>query len=362
MRWDDDLLLVTDHPYIKLRGQYQLACYAIHLGAGNSIYCKRIKASTVEQYVYAAATFLESFSGVDYRKDYPTDKSMGHILAPVYRDLKSYESVPDRCEPYSHAQQDLARRVALEFSPDSLVAALTDGFEQGFCAGCRLSEWAQAGGLTNPMEPQLNHLVSSEVRTRAFVPTDYRIQTVHNLRAVGLDILDFPLEDIDRMWVTWRTQKNGDHGQSKLFTRNPLDGGICLVSAVYRSLERFKRLTVRDPRIHPSRTPLSIYWSPRLQAVQLINNTDIETFMRRLAMEVYNLNPVEDADEIRRWSSHSLRVGACVTLHAMGFSPLDIQWILRWRSLAFMVYLRNVALLARRHVEALNKAAAHPFL
>jgi hypothetical protein len=30
----------------------------------------------------------------------------------------------------------------------------------------------------------------------------------------------------------------------------------------------------------------------------------------------------------------------------MGFSTVGIQWILRWRSTAFMVYLRNIAILA----------------
>lgn len=362
MRWDDDLLLLSDHPLIHLRGQYQLACYAIHLGAGNSIYCKRIKAATVEQYVYAAATFLESFTGVDFRKDNPSDNHMGHILSPVFRDLKKYESVPDRCEPYDPQMHLLAKTIAREFSPDSLIAALTDGFEQGICAGYRLSEWAQPAGRSNPLDPQLNHLVSASIRTRAFVPNDFRIQTIHNLRTTGLRILEYPLADIDRMWVIWRTQKNGAHGEEKLFARNSDPEGFCLVSSVYRSLERFQRLSQLDPRIHPMQTPLSVYWNSRLQAVQLLTSSDIEDFMRRLASTVYKLSPDLQADELRRWSSHSLRVGACVTLHAMGFPPLDIQWILRWRSMAFMVYLRNVAILARRHVQALNKAAALPFI
>ena len=51
-----------------------------------------------------------------------------------------------------------------------------------------------------------------------------------------------------------------------------------------------------------------------------------------------------------------------MALHSMGFSELDIQWLLRWRSMAFMAYLRNVAILAQRHVQALDKAAAMPFL
>ena len=70
--------------------------------------------------------------------------------------------------------------------------------------------------------------------------------------------------------------------------------------------------------------------------------------MRRLAAEVYHLHPSKDAKDLQRWSSHSIRVGACVVLHAMGFSDTDIQWILRWRSLAFTACLRNIAILATR--------------
>jgi hypothetical protein len=38
-------------------------------------------------------------------------------------------------------------------------------------------------------------------------------------------------------------------------------------------------------------------------------------------------------------------------MHAMGFSILDIQWLLRWRSTAFG-HLRNVAILAVGIIEA----------
>jgi hypothetical protein len=65
---------------------------------------------------------------------------------------------------------------------------------------------------------------------------------------------------------------------------------------------------------------------------------------------------------IRKWGVHSIRVGACVALHAMGFGALEIQFLLRWRSTAFMVYLRNIAILAVRHHRALDEAGAFPFL
>jgi len=78
--------------------------------------------------------------------------------------------------------------------------------------------------------------------------------------------------------------------------------------------------------------------------------------MRHLAAQVYHLHPIDDRDAIQKWGTQSLRVGASVVLHAMGFSSLDIQWILQWRLMAFVSYLRNIALLSSRQNWAFNKA------
>jgi hypothetical protein len=361
MKWDN-LLLEGDSAELALRGQYQLAMYALHLSAGHSILCRSIKVGTIEQYLLAASSFIAMFTGTDVRKDNATDQHLGSILTPVLRDLRKYEAVPDRREPYDPQMHTVARFTAAQSPPDGLVCALTDGFEQGYCAGYRLSEWAQPSGLSSPSSFQLNHLEGASIRTRAIVPDDLRIETVTHGRASGLAILVTPLDQITRMWVKFRTQKNGQHGEEKLFARNPTLGGFCFVSSAYRALARFQRLSLLDPQLRPDATPLSVYWSYRTSSVKLITADEIERFMRQLACHVYHLHPDHDAKDVSKWSSHSLRVGACVALHAMGFSALDIQWILRWRSTAFMVYLRNVAILSMRQNRALDRASALPFL
>ena len=97
-------------------------------------------------------------------------------------------------------------------------------------------------------------------------------------------------------------------------------------------------------------------------AVRLVTTTDIEWFMRCLVAPVHQLHPVDDRDAIQKWGTQSLRAGACVVLHAMGFSSLDIKWILRWRSMAIVSYLRNIALLSSRQNRAFNKALGMPLL
>jgi hypothetical protein len=95
MRWQDNLLLEGDDPALPERGQFQLAMYALHLSSGNSIYCRSIRVATIEQYLLAASSFMAHFTGTDFRKDHPTHTYMGSILAPVLRDLKKFESIPD---------------------------------------------------------------------------------------------------------------------------------------------------------------------------------------------------------------------------------------------------------------------------
>jgi hypothetical protein len=329
MRWSDNLLLEGDYANINW-----LCMQCISASAGHSIYCKSIsKVATIEQYLLAVASFLAQFSGTDFGKDHPMDSHMGHTLASVLKDLKKYESVPDRCEPYD-PQMHAAARLLLATQCD-----FTDGFKQGYCAGYRLSEWAQPARQSNPLNPQLNHLASRCCYPHSG-PCRLRILTVSRHRVSGIAILDHPLLQIAKMWVIWRTQKNGQIGEEKLFARNPNQTGFCFVSSAYRALVRFQQLMILGPCLHPNATPLSVYWSTSARCVKLITADDIEHFIRRLAIAVYHLHPVKDSKDLRRWSSHSLRVGACVALHAMWFSPLDIQWILRWRSQAFMVYLR----------------------
>ena len=61
-------------------------------------------------------------------------------------------------------------------------------------------------------------------------------------------------------------------------------------------------------------------------------------------------------EELTKFTSHSVRVGACVLLHSQDISIEDIKFRLRWRSDAFRMYLRNIIQLAERHRDAVRNA------
>ena len=58
------------------------------------------------------------------------------------------------------------------------------------------------------------------------------------------------------------------------------------------------------------------------------------------AANVYKLDP--KGPEVKKWTNHSLHIGACVILNENNEDPLYIQQRLRWRSNTFMMYLRII--------------------
>jgi hypothetical protein len=66
--------------------------------------------------------------------------------------------------------------------------------------------------------------------------------------------------------------------------------------------------------------------------VRCITASIIESTFRMAAAHVCKLDPVKDCEHLRKWSSHSVRIGASVILHGMGFTDSQIKLLLRWRS------------------------------
>ena len=78
-------------------------------------------------------------------------------------------------------------------------------------------------------------------------------------------------------------------------------------------------------------------------------DTDIEQHLQFCTKEVRS---IENAQDVKKLNSQSIRVGSCVALHEAGKNGSFVQMRLRWRSLAFMMFFRNTIGLVRQHVEA----------
>ena len=275
----------------------------------------------------------------------------------IYKELEHWETVPNRREPHTlEMLHDHQAQVACEGShQDSLLAALADWFKVGLFAGLRKSEWAQDAGNSDIRCPQLD----VKNGTRAFCLCDIHFESQTRRRYSAIDCLSAPAnETVVKCWITFRTQKNGEHGEEHLFTRNKSGSGKCFIAAMEQIIQRFVHLRGSCD----TTTPLALYCATEGATPKLITAAETERVMRNTAARVCKLDPRKDKDKkaLQRWSSHSLRAGTCAILHAMGYAAASIEFLLRWKSDAFMAYLHNLTILADRHTTALDKAAGMP--
>lgn len=344
MKLTDDLLLVN---VPQERKNVQFALYAAHLALGNGLLHNTLRSSTIAQYLLDVAKFLMRYSESDPRRVCNADKTLCPQVEAVLKEVRRHEQVKDKVEPYTLLMhQELISRV--QKADDSLgeLACCCDFFNLGLYIGPRCSEYAQKVGT-----PFGQPAVDENGVPIAFCLEDFTFLDENGAK-VSLDVFISTPEEVRRIRIRWSHQKNGQHGEVKLIVRNK-NGNLCGVVAIHRILRRFIRLCGKSEG-----RPVAVYRDDQKKRMYLTDSTIAKT-MRELACKVYRLDP--NSDKVK-WSSHSLRVGACVLLHANGFQGYQIKFLLRWRSDCFMEYLRNIALLCTQVNSAVNNADEFPNL
>jgi hypothetical protein len=331
-----------------------MAIYAMHLGTGHSLSSRVIKAGTIRRYLKDAADFSQHFDDQpmrDIRKP-RGETHLAKIIDNVLKELQRWENVPNRREPYTPAMQLELLRRSLHDDILSLRAALADWFGVNLTAGCRLTEWAQEDGHAHLYDPILN----ARGDPYAFCYDDVEFLGAGRRRLSTRLALARPYL-IHAVRLTFRMQKNGQHGEKKTFTRNTTHPDLDTVERWVRILKRFVSLCG-----HTSGVPLCVYKSDNSKTVNYITASDIEAEMRSLAAVVYGFDPSKPADhaELLKFSAHSLRVGACCILQAMGFPDHAIQQLLRWLSDSWKVYTRNLITIAQQQAQAVVDVAELP--
>jgi hypothetical protein len=237
-------------------------------------------------------------------------------------------------------------RQCLPSTPHSLDQALYDWEVCGIYAGFRLSEWAQDNHVRHLGQVKL----AIDGEPTAFLIGDLEFYK-ENRRHMSLS------EALCRPWlvrsidVQWRYQKNGNKKEKKTFVRVGRSGPhlkthtLCSVSAWLRIVQRWADLKLS--LLHP----LAVFTDSGLASGKLdfIRPSHINNALRCAATAVYNIT---DPQALRRFSSHSIRVGACVALHAAGVQQQDIKFALRWKSDSFYAYLRNLPCQSARMADA----------
>jgi len=340
-----------------------MALYAAHLCTGQSIKGKAIRSSTVKDYLRDVATLIYSQIEVDPR----FELGKNHLAPPIQKvcfEYQRFEKIENRREPWTIEMQlfldKLVKHMESEGAADSKEAAIADFTCFGVTAGIRRSEWVQPSAkhsdLDNPETKDKTNIIG------AFLPCDWQFYDTMGRRISHDDAVLVGINGIGKLQVTWRTQKNKQNGEKKTYLVNKKNKQLC---AVNRGLSIMKRY-VRIVGLNRPTVPLAVYRDgPSDSDRHLLYSDQVTTLIREVVCEVLNLDPIKDKEEVSRYSTHSLRVGACQILYASGFHAHEIKMLLRWQSDAFMTYLRDIAWVARKQMEAVNDIAEgvmHPFL
>ena len=325
---------------------YIVACYAASLTTAETLLCKSVRTNTIRRYLDALSELFVRANFQDPQKNLYGERSP--YIEAVLKEHTRWEQVPNRREPLTYPMVDSVYKEVMNdmlenptYVPDNLTECVTDWLILGMQVGMRLSEWCQDRARYHQSKDILRNVDGSP---KAFVLTDFAFSNKSNVRRNNNKTVY--IKDAENVTITWRFQKNNDNGQKLTFTKNNTLPHRCPVRAALRIRARCQRYSIPDDH------PIAIF-RDKNGMVKLIDNKHVENILKTLAQKTYNIT---DESELKRFTTHSIRVGACVVLHENNSSGEFIKLRLRWRSDAFLVYLRNTIKLAELHNEASNNS------
>jgi hypothetical protein len=293
-----------------------LACYTLKLCTGSNLKSKTIKVSTVRRYLGAVTKYFKAQGQPD-----PLADASGHRssrIDGILRECHRWESLTDKREPLTWEMVCYQQAKARAQHPDSLDAIMADWFLVGMYTGFRLSEWAQpASHIRQHKDFQRNIDGSSTAIT-------------------SKDIIIKP----SLLSVRYRFQKNGGNGEKIPYEACVTRPDRCPRLAILRIVDRARRFGI------PEDAPLAQYKDA--SGLAFITDEIISHHLRQAAKAAH---AISDPNELALWTSHSIRIGACVALRALNHDFVFIKQRLRWRSDSFMMYLRHTPQLAALHSE-----------
>ena len=155
------------------------------------------------------------------------------------------------------------------------------------------------------------------------------------------------MDRVHAVVMTWRHQKNRINGQQIRMLVDRDHPEVCPALAIARMAWRKAKLR------HPMSKPLAVFKDKKGE-VCYVTQSKVTEVIRRAVKKVY---PDMVKKELMKYSCHSIRVWACVTLDEAGMSPDFIKNRLRWMGESYRVYLRDTNKINEKHMEALKSSA-----
>ena len=188
-------------------------------------------------------------------------------------------------------------------NPNNIYTALADWLVLGQQAGFRRKEWAQDKTYLRQHNDIERNIDGSAA---AFIISDFEFRAKGNIRINNLS-----KQEINKSYIVnlkWRFQKNNDNGQIISYVKNTANKQFCFVEAPKRIHHRTLNLKI------PKDKPIAVKTHSK---TNYIDDTHIKSILQEAASNIYNIKCKKD---LSNFTSHSIRVGACVLLHAQNIS------------------------------------------
>ena len=272
-------------------------------------------------------------------------------ISTLLREQTRWEKVPNRKEPVTEPMlRDMHQHAATTGDPDDIHHVVAEFATIGAVGGAfRLTEWAQENDVHK--NGTKKNIDGSHA---AFTLDDMIFYGKNNKRLRQSDRQLLNEDDVYKVSFRWRFQKNGENGEIKTLSRAD-HVHMCGPRMAVRIRNRAIKLKIS------SKSPLAVYVNRKAKrpVVRHIRPIEIEKVFQASAARVFDLDPTKKADKetLKKWTSHSLRVGACVALHMTGADATLIKFRCRWRSDACLICLCDVPHPAELHATKINALA-----
>jgi hypothetical protein len=174
----------------------------------------------------------------------------------------------------------------------------------------------------------------------AFIANDFQFIDANG--QVITELSDASIEHINRVRITWCIQKNCQNNQNITLPCDKTNPTICPVLAALPLVLRARRLS------QPDSMPMACYL--KKDAMTYITGSRIAFHFRAAARAVH---PNTSKDDKQRYSTHSMRVWACVLLDKAGKSTDYIKKRFHWMGDSFRMYLCDTHVIQVQHRKAL---------
>jgi hypothetical protein len=261
----------------------------------------------------------------------------------IINSLIKEETIASQCSPldstiFAELQQAASSSHSCNSDQNLLFGILT----LACFIGPRVSEYAQT------TQDKIDyHVYPSGTRIiKAFTANDFLFydKNGHILKKIDDSSLDLATS----IQITWRIQKNRQNGQKIKLSADTKNPAICPIQGALQMVMRACHLAQLDDM------PGACYRTKKAPLL-FITGSRIATLLHKAVKKV---PPSTSADDLKKYSAHSLRVWACVLLDKAGMSPSFIQKCLCWLGDLFKIYLHDTKAIQDKHLTALQLASS----